>query len=484
MFKFYIKIIIIIFCLPFALNLQPILAQTDTSTTTVDYNNLLSDEEAQDYDSMSMAEIQSFLQSKNSYLQVYIYSGYNPGPGEPISTDDAIKLQYTRARTAAEIIYNAAYEARINPRFLLTTLQKEQGLIEKSELDQRALDYAMGYYCFDGQACNPAWQGFGKQVRAAALQFRDYIDNIESRPYKPGIASTIDGQTVVPVNRITAAMYVYTPHLHGNKLFSSIWQRYSFGGALASIIRGIIPDGSLVKAADGNDTNSIYLIYDKKRWLFDSLTALVSRFDIKKVQSVEASEISKYTSGPVIKYPNYSILQGSDGQRYLIDGLQKRLIASQEVFRQLGFSVDEIIEVTAADLAEISDGPSLTKENHDPFEKLVRDSKSKGVYYIKDNIKYPIVDPNILSINFPNMKITVATPTALDKYNNGLPILLKDGNLIMTKANPMVYVISNGMRRHIADEATFKKLGYSWANIKVVSDRVLNLHEADQPISL
>ncbi len=482
-YTFLTKIIILLFCLGF---FYPNLTLAQTNEDSIDYNNLLTDEEAENYSSMSLADITAFLQSKNSYLQYYTYYGYNPAPGEVIYTDDALKLENSRLRNAAEIVYNAAQEARINPKFLLVTLQKEQGLIERSEYNQRALDYAMGYYCFDGQACNPQWQGFGKQVRAAALQFRDYIDNIHTRPYRPGQTSSIDGQAVTPVNRITAAMYVYTPHLHGNRLFMTIWQRYGFG-TLNAIIRGILPEGSIVQAkttAKDSKNEAVYLINNNKKLLFASKNALISRYDPKKVLLVDKAEIDKFADGPEIKFANYSVLEGPDGQRYLLDGLQKRIISSNEVFRQLGYSLDEIIKVSSLDLASLNPGLPLTKENPSPYESLLRDSKSGGVFYIKDGNKYPIIDKSILNINFSNLKIVNATTKALEKYISQTPVLIKDGNLVKLANSPVVYVIAGGQRRPIADEASFVALGYKWSDIKTISERVLILHNLGDPVNL
>ena len=116
----------------------PVQAQVDSNKADFDYNVIISDEEAQDFDSMTLVQIQEFLRSKNSYLQNYFFTGYNPGPGELITMDENLRLAYTRARSAAEIIYNASIEAKINPKFIITTLQKEQGVIEKADFDQRA----------------------------------------------------------------------------------------------------------------------------------------------------------------------------------------------------------------------------------------------------------------------------------------------------------------------------------------------------------
>jgi hypothetical protein len=461
----------------------PTQAQVDSNKANFDYNIIISDEEAQDFDAMTLAQIQEFLRSKNSYLQSYFFTGYNPGPGELITMDENLRLDYTRARSAAEIIYNASIEAKINPKFIITTLQKEQGVIERADFDQRSLDYATGYYCFDGQACNPQWQGFGKQVRAAALQFRDYIDNIHTRPFQPGVPSNIDGKIVTPANRITAAMYVYTPHLHGNLLFATIWERYGFGVA-GQVVKGLLPHGAVVQAKTGDDIKSIYLISNGQKMLFVNNNALVSRYNPKDVQKISPEEIAKFPDGPEIKYPNYSILENPIGQRYLIDGLVKRLITNKEVFRQLGFSADEIVIVKQNDLDAIPDGQALTADTKYPLGKLLRSTKTNGVYYVKDNIKSPIIDPLIITLNFPTLKIVSIAQATLDTYDNDLPVMLKDGTLVKTKTEANVYVIANGQRRWISDAETFNNLGYSWANIKTISERVLNLHDAGENLKI
>jgi len=446
----------------------------------VDYNNLLSDEQAQDYSSMTQVQIKDFLQSKNSTLASYWYTGNNPAPSEIAVNPSA---EYQKLRSAAEIIYNAAQEARINPKFLLALLQKEQSLIEDQSPKDTQYDFATGYFCYDGQACNPRYKGFGKQVRSAALQFRYYLDSIHEYDYQPGRTSLVDGQAVTPQNAITAAMYVYTPHLHGNKLFATIWERYAFDTPVVSG-SGIFPNNALVKAKDGEDTKTIYLIHSGQKMAFDSMTALVSRFDPSKVLTVSSDEIDKYPDGPIIKYANYSVLEAPNKKRYLIDGLYKRLITDDEAFRQLGYNPAEVEEATDVDLSGFLDGADLTAKTFAPLGKLIKDTSSNGVYYVKDNVKAPIVDPDILKLDFAGQTITSASPVALDAYTKVEPVKLKDGNLIMMKGDPRVYVISSGERRLISDENTFLQLGYSWANIREVSERVMKLHRVGQPLSL
>lgn len=456
-----------------------------------DQNHIISDSEAEDYNSLNSFQIQDFLEDNNSYLADFKYSGDNPSLEELVQDPEA---DYIRERGAATIIYNAAQESKINPKLLLTMLQKEQGLIEKTDPSERALNYAMGYYCYDGDYCNPKYKGFGKQVRATAQQFRWYMDHIASYDHQPGVRSCIDDPTpdipctakgveIQPENKITAAMYVYTPHLHGNKLFYTLWNKYGFGGDVPDnvISDGIFPDGALVKA---HDSSAIYLISDGEKRAFASMTALVSRYDPKRVLSVDQNELDKYTDGDPINFANYSLLADSANNRYLIDGLTKRLISSDEVFRSLGFNPDEIETVSNTELDYFADGIDLTAASGSPIAALWQDSSIADLYLVKDNIKYIIIDSSIVAANYPDFKIKSVTTLTLNNLSNGGPVKLVDGALIKKETDPRVYVISDGVRRLITDEATFLGLGYTWTNIITVPNKVFNLHAQGPDLSL
>lgn len=476
-----------------------------TTADEDDINNIISDAEVSDYNSMTQVEIKNFLKSKNSHLANYWYFGDNPSPTElGIDIDDANRKiipasevpDFPKKRSATEIIWNAAIEFKINPKFLLVMLQKEQGLIEKSDPSERNLAYAMGYYCYDGQYCNFKWSGFGKQVRSTAEQFRYYIDNIERYDHQPNKRSCVDdptpdlpctskGTEIKPANAITAAMYIYTPHVHGNLLFAKIWDRYDFGGASEPTVEelvknGIFPHGALVT---DEDDDTVYLIYNNKKRPFESTTALVSRYDPGKVLTVDSIELDKFHLGDPIKFANYSIFETLGGKKYLIDGLEKRLISSNEAFKALGFNPAEVEEIAAQELEVFETGAPLDAE-YSPFSQLMRDTSTNGVYFVKDDKKIPIVDPLILEINYPDMKIVDVNEANLDKYKKVSAMRLEDGNLIKLEDDPRVYVISDGARRAIEDEATFLSLGYSWSDIHIVNERVMRLHPIGQKLKL
>ncbi len=463
-----------------------------STSLAADYNNIISDEDVSYYESMTQVEIKDFLRSNNSYLANYWYTGDNPGPVE-LANDPEAEEDYIKQRSATEIIYNAAYESKINPQFLLTMLQKEMGLVEDADPVENQLAYAMGYDCPDSGGCNFRTKGFGKQVRATAQQFRWYIDNINQYNWRPGVPACADdpnpftpctsqGTLVTPANAITAAMYLYTPHIHGNTLFATLWDKYGFSGSVPiASLTGIFPSGALVKAIDGED---IFLISDGVKRQFASMSALISRYDPQKVLAVDATELTKYEDGNEIAFTNYSVLENATGDRYLIDGLQKRLIVSDEAFRQLGFNVAEVESATASELASFSDGADLDEDSSSPFAEVWQDSASEKYFYIKDGTKAPLIDLSIVESNFPDFVVKEVTPFTLENLDQVAPVKLLDGTLIKKATDSRVYVISDGLRRLIPDEAVFTAMGYSWTNIITMPNKVMNFHALGQELSL
>lgn len=461
----------------------PILSQA-----AVDINNIVSDQEFANYNTMDVEDIQNFLESHNSYLANYTYMGDNPSPSQLLIDPEK---KYFKTRTAAEIIYNAAQESKVNPQFLLTMMEKEMSLITDDEIVENQLKYAMGYDCPDSGGCGFKTSGFGKQVRAAAQQFRWFVDNIHQYNWRPGqpacagdpnpfLPCTSRGTVVTPANAITAAMYLYTPHVHGNSLFARLWEQFGFAGTVVVdnppviTIGGFFPDGSLVKAKDGED-GTVYLIQGNSKRPFSSMNALVSRYDPAKVLLVESADLENYDLGLSIDYANYSVLEAPNGDRYLIDGLTKRFINSEETFRKLGFNPAEVESVELDDLSHYVTGEELNA-NYSPFAEIWQDMDNGSLYLVKDGHKSRIIDSFILDVDYPDASIKEVTSKTLEALDSYPPLKLSDGTLIKKDLDARVYVISDGYKRLIPDGITFEKLGYKWTDIHTVSSKILNFH--------
>jgi len=165
---------------------------------------LISDNALTNSGTMTVAQIQRFLEAKNSVL------------AKPY-----------RGSTPAQMIYDAAKKYGINPQVLLTRLQCEQGLISKSTATQKQLDWAVGVGCYDSGNWNQKFKGFDKQIEYAAHTYRRHYDDAKAKLDRgEKVTMNIDGQQVTVKNAATYSFYKYCPHFQGNKLFYDVWRGY------------------------------------------------------------------------------------------------------------------------------------------------------------------------------------------------------------------------------------------------------------------
>ncbi|MFA7244848.1 MAG: hypothetical protein WC070_01540 [Candidatus Magasanikbacteria bacterium] len=404
-------------------------------------NYIISDETLQNKDTMSTSDIQIFLEEKNSPLASFI-TEYIDG----------------NRQKASAIIYNSAQKYNINPKYLLVKLQKEQSLVTDKNPSQKQFDWATGYAVCDSCAMDDPsiqeYKGFTNQVDSAAGVMRSYYEKYPTQAWikRAGQTYNIDGQKITPATNATAFLYTYTPHIHGNQNFWTIWQSW---------FEQSYPDGTLAKT---NENPTVYLLQDGKKRKIDNMTSLVTRFDPKMIITVPQSEIDKLENGKEIKLPNYAIVQAPSGY-YLLDYDYKRKFDSYDVVRKFGYNPDEIIEVEESDLESYLPAENISADVRDLTGRIVKLKNTQNFYYIKDNTYSPILDQKIIQTNFNNLDIETVESTTFDTLTKTNPILPKDGIIIGVEGDSSIYVIENGKKRHIKNEKTFNTYGYNWKNI-------------------
>jgi hypothetical protein len=424
-----------------------------------DPNFIIDDVEFSDNGDMSLASLQSFLNAKSSYLTNY-----------QVADIDGV------TRPAADIIWRSAQRHHLNPKVLVVLLQKEQSLIEDPTPSQNQLDWATGYaVCDSCDKTDPALQkfrGFGVQVDKAAARLRYYTNYPQEFAVQYGRPYLIDGLTVVPASQATANLYIYTPHLNGNRNFWLIWQRY---------FSRSYPDGSLIRD-QLNDT--VWLISYGQRREFQSKSTLYADYDVDHILDVPHADIEQIEIGLPIKFPIYSLLRSPGGTVYLLTEDSRRGIASAEDFRRFGFNPGEIINATWADLNTYPEGEPLRATNGSPIGDLYQNNKTGGVYFVINNVKQPIITKDLLIKRFSNWPIKAVAPAELDKWPTAGPVGWPDGSLVKSAQEPTVYVISNGLKRPIASADTFEGLGYKWTNIIQTSTTALSVNPTGEVISI
>ena len=381
----------------------------------------------------------------------------------------------------ADIIWRVATSYKLNPKYLLALMQKEQSLVEGSTPTQRQLDWAMGFgVCDSCSKDDPriqAYKGFANQVEYAEKQHRErYLFQLLGNGktisgYAPGRVTNVDGINIKPINNATAMLYTYTPHIHGNLNLWRIWRRWfslSF------------PDGTI---AQGKTSKDIFLIRFGQKRLFKSKLVAASMTDLSKVVQVEDSQLSAYTDGNKISFPNYSIVETETGKRYLIDGSTKRFIVSKSAFRKLGFIEDDVIEAKASELADYTDGRDLTATSQFPMGQLAKGIDGK-LWYVVDGVKQEIKNTALLNLYFKGRKAKSLTDKQLGTFKTIEPYLLRDGELVTGSKNNTVYVVENSLLRPISSGAVFEGLGWQWRNVVKLPDTVIQLHQIGTPVEL
>jgi hypothetical protein len=160
----------------------------------------------------------------------------SPSPGIPANNYGGAAIP-SGAKSAAQLIWDAAQTYSINPKVLLIKLQTESAgpLTIDDWPFLRQYTYAMGAHCPDsgpgGTAnCDENYAGFSMQILESAALLRYYLDNMSQPwwPYKKPLQNNYilwnvsgsrdangylcEGSNVYVENKATAALYTYTPY--------------------------------------------------------------------------------------------------------------------------------------------------------------------------------------------------------------------------------------------------------------------------------
>ena len=437
---------------------------------TFNPDNIITDFELKDKDSMSLSAIQSFLEKHESALKNYS------------DTVDGV------LKNAAEIIHTAAQVNGISPKFILTKLDHEQCLVRGCSYHkdpvklQKALDFAAGFGVCDG--CNikdpkiQKYKGFARQVEALASVQNDYIRKAGRGGIraKGQIFKTQDGFTITPVNQATANLYNYTPYrggagnnIGGNYFFAKLWDQY--WGSL------LYPDGSVL-----TDGNSYWLIDGGAKRRYGSSSVFFSERDSRDAITISGAVLEEYPDGHEIKFSNYSLVQDETGERYLLVNGRKRKIDGDETFRLLGFNPEEVETVNSNELSSYPPAVQITKDEVYPQGALVKATNGE-FYFIQNGFKYP-VHSEITALNYPNLAPGDITREELARYYAGTPQKINEGKFIKSREG-VFYIVSRGILRPIASVQDFIALfgEQKLSDVVEVSTEVIALHKIGETIA-
>lgn len=209
---------------------------------------IIDDEIFNNANSMSVAQIQNFLNAKNPSCDSWGTGSYAGTTRRAYSESKGIKFPLVCLRdyyenptthennltktsgqaapipsggkSAAQLLYDVGQQFSINPQVLLVLLQKEQALVQDDWPWPIQYQSATGFGCPDTAECDAQYNGFYNQIYNAARQFRRYAQYPNSYSHVAGINNAVrynptascGSSTVYIENQSTASLYNYTPY--------------------------------------------------------------------------------------------------------------------------------------------------------------------------------------------------------------------------------------------------------------------------------
>ena len=371
---------------------------------------IISDAAFYDYASMSVAQIQRFLESKvptcnaregePACLRNYTVNS----PAVEETPNNCTAMPDRGLITAAQLIFNVAQACKINPKVILVMLEKEQGLVTSKRplwtkdptKPNRRYDFALGADCPDTPSgCSQSSAGFFWQVFKGTRRMNYYVANTTDYPmYQPGNRkvfyhpSASCGSSRVQIqNKATTILYTYTPYqpnasalnnlygggddcgAYGNRNF---WRYYTdwFGDPVAGSF--------LVSDASG----AVYLLVDNKKYLIADAASLAQLKPLGPVGKLSSGN-QAYLASYALAGQTSSVFKSSTGQAYFFNSGRKFAFTNCDQVAEFGFNCGSAISLTDSQLAAFADGPVMSEyisgENGETF-------------FIQDGLKRQILD--------------------------------------------------------------------------------------------
>jgi hypothetical protein len=167
--------------------------KSENTFTIFDPELIITDEEFTNVNSMSEKEIQDFLTLKGSFLKDY-------------SINDKLTSYW---------IYKHCTDNGLNPKVLMTHIQKEQGTITTKTFpkNKRRLDYFCGVGAYDPpRGDDPKWAGVDKQILGAVTVSMKRFKQAQALKFPYAyITDKPELRKINIKNAATRSLYFYTP---------------------------------------------------------------------------------------------------------------------------------------------------------------------------------------------------------------------------------------------------------------------------------
>lgn len=453
------------------------------NANTFDPGWIISDSVFYDWGAMNADQIQKFLNARvpvctdndggpkclRNYKEDVVGSYAIRGSLHSYSLNICAEVPAASSRTAAQIIASVATACKINPRVLLVTLQKEQGLVGSADPTTYMYKAAMGYGCPDsapqicGQDSNSKSRLFWQLYRAA-WQLRWYGDPRGSFTYlKPGKTismgynpkSTCGRQTFKLKSQATAKLYYYTPYVPNTAALRNLWGtgdgcsaygNRNFWRQFWTWFGSPVAGGYLLKSS----SSQTYLVNQdsSKRYLISDESMIADFQPLGPLGTVSDAYMQSFTDAGSLK----PLVADAAGNRYLIASGLKYKISTSVQAAALGLDW-----VTA---------PVLTDVQISNFGDMAfaKSSATDEIFLLQGSTRALVSDPELLK----TLSTMGATGVMQESVLNGFTLTAPVTELVQDSSGNR-FDLESGLKVPVATASLATSLGHTWASATTIA---------------
>ena len=414
---------------------------------------IISDSVFYDFGTMTVADIQRFLESKVPVCRdgdggpkcIRNYIMDTPAKDGEDGRCEAMPAK--KDQTAAQIIYDVARACKINPRVLIVTLQKEQGLIQAANPTERMYRAALGYACPDidpNNSCGRVKAGLFNQLYYGAGQFQWYGDPRGSFTYlKVGRTSNIrfhpnascGSKPVLIKSQATASLYYYTPYqpndaalrnLYGTGDSCSAYGNRNFWRFYTDWFGDPVAGGFLLKSK----TSDTYLIVDNNRYKVTDPAVLKALAPLGPLGVISDDYLATFTEAGNVG----RLVKSAVNRYFFVDGGKKFTFNDCGQVTNFGLTCDLAVQLTASQLAALADGG--------PVSAYVAGEASDS-YLISGGFKREILDAASATANGISLpQVSTALRIGAFNYLPWGPPVIKNATMFVNRdtKNPNIFL--------------------------------------------
>ncbi len=246
------------------------------------------------------------------------------------------------------------------------------------------------------------------------------------------------------------------------------------------------PSGSLISGKGPE----IYVMRDGiKRHIPSRVTFEAMGFEWGNIDAVPESSLASIPSGRSLldAMADGNLLRDSGDAVYVMEGGRKRHVTSPQVLAGCGYGWDAVYAIPDSLLGSIPTGASLSGP---PCPKLSPPSGSlisgagPEIYVMRDGIKRHIpgrVTFEAMGFQWGNINNVPESSLASIANGDALLDVLADGNLLVG-SGPEVYVMEGGLKRHVVSRSVMESCGYGWDAVYAISDSLLGSMPTGVPL--